>query len=87
MKNFLRDTIKKFALYQIYKFSTPRRIAGETRKQKFIDNMLIGGLKLASRHAGGSKKELANYSPEFIKKLEKQHQKMSRGSIIRGIIL
>jgi hypothetical protein len=78
-RNNLRKSIKRFTVYEIYKFVNPRRIAGETRRDNFINNMIVGGLKRASRYEGGTKREIQTYSPKFIRNLEKQHRSFKRG--------
>jgi len=66
----LKRLVNNFAIYQVYKFMNPKRIAGETKEENFAYNMIKGGMKLASHYAGGSKNDLKSYSPQFIKKLE-----------------
>lgn len=67
----LKRLVKNFAVYQVYKFMNPKRIAGETKKENFAHNMINGGMKLAKNYEGGSKSDIASYSPQFIKDLEK----------------
>ncbi len=74
-----RRLVKNFALYQVYKFMNPKRIAGETKKENFAYNMIKGGMDLAKHYEGGSKGDIKSYSPEFIKKLNKAHQKFKSG--------
>ncbi|MCC8398204.1 MAG: DUF5394 family protein [Rickettsia endosymbiont of Labidopullus appendiculatus] len=74
-----RRLVKNFALYQVYKFMNPKRIAGETKKENFAYNMIKGGMDLAKQYEGGSKSDLKSYSPEFIKKLNQAHQKFKSG--------
>jgi hypothetical protein len=50
----IKDIIKRFAIYEIYKMINPRRIAGETAKDNFISNVFLYGLKVAMRYDGGS---------------------------------
>lgn len=71
--------VKNFAVYQVYKFMNPKRIAGETRKENFAHNMINGGMKLASHYEGGSKSDIKSYSPQFIKKLENAHKAFNSG--------
>jgi hypothetical protein len=71
--------VKNFALYQVYKFMNPKRIAGETKKENFAYNMIKGGMDLAKHYEGGSKSDLKSYSPEFIKKLENAHKSFKSG--------
>lgn len=75
----LKQIVKNFALYQVYKFMTPKRIAGETKQENFAHNMIKGGMELASKYEGGSKSDVKGYKPEFIKKLEKAHQQFKSG--------
>lgn len=80
----LRNIIKRFVVYEMYKFTTPKRIAGESKKQNFVHNVLVGGLKMASHYSGGSKSEIRGYGKNFVQKLERQHEKLAkRGGIIR----
>ncbi|WP_425363834.1 DUF5394 family protein [Candidatus Tisiphia endosymbiont of Hybos culiciformis] len=74
-----RRLVKNFALYQVYKFMNPKRIAGETKKENFAYNMIKGGMDLAKQYEGGAKSDLKSYSPEFIKTLNKAHQKFKSG--------
>jgi hypothetical protein len=85
-RNNLRKTIRRFAVYELYKFINPRRIAGETRKENFAHNMVVGGLELASHFEGGTKSEIESYSPTFIKKLDKQHAAFKKGGN-KGLLL
>ncbi|WP_341763848.1 DUF5394 family protein [Candidatus Tisiphia endosymbiont of Beris chalybata] len=78
----LKDTkriIKNFAVYQIYKFMNPKRIAGETKKENFAYNFIKGGLDYAKKYEGGSKSDLKKYPIKFIKQLEKAHQNFKGG--------
>ncbi|WP_032139225.1 DUF5394 family protein [Rickettsia tamurae] len=69
----LKLLLKSFAVYQIYMFMNPKRIAGETKLMNFAYNMIKGGMKLAKKYEGGKEKDIKSYSPKFIKKLEKAH--------------
>ncbi|MCC8406594.1 MAG: DUF5394 family protein [Rickettsia endosymbiont of Sceptobius lativentris] len=69
----LKRLIKSFAVYQVYMFMNPKRIAGETKLMNFAYNMIIGGMKLAKKYEGGKEKDIESYSPRLIKKLEKAH--------------
>ncbi|MCC2646550.1 MAG: hypothetical protein K0R02_615 [Rickettsiaceae bacterium] len=75
-----KKLIERFVIYEIYKIMNPRRIAGETKIANFINNMITGGLKRAVKYEGGKKQDLAKYSPEMIKKLNNQHQRMKRNN-------
>jgi hypothetical protein len=74
-----KKLIKNFAIYQVYKFMNPKRIAGETKKENFAHNMIRGGMELASHYEGGSKNDVKSYSKAFIKKLEAAHRNFKGG--------
>ncbi len=65
-KRNLKKLFKEFITYEIYKVMSPNQIAGETKLQNFLNNMHIGGFKLASKYAGGKKADLKNYSAHTI---------------------
>lgn len=69
----LKRLIKSFAVYQVYMFMNPKRIAGETKLMNFAYNFIKGGMKLARKYEGGKPKDIKSYSPKLIKKLEKAH--------------
>lgn len=77
-----KRVIKNFAIYQVYKFMNPKRIAGETKKENFANNYIKGGMALAKQYQGGAKGDLKKYSPEFLKKLEKAHKSFKEGRSI-----
>ncbi len=74
----LKKIIKNFAVYQVYKIMNPRRIAGESRRDNFIHNMLVGGMNRAKHYSGGTKQEIAKYSPNFIKYLENKSKTLGK---------
>lgn len=74
----VRILIKKFAIYELYKILNPRRIAGNTRYENFVNNVIMMGLEVARKYEGGTNKELQKYSPEFIKELERSHIKFKK---------
>jgi len=85
-RNNLRQVMRRFAIYEVYKIMNPHQIAGETRKDNFIHNVIAGGLKRAMKYEGGTKEEIAAYSPKFIKSLEKQHDRFKRGGA-KGVMI
>ncbi|MFY9589320.1 DUF5394 family protein [Rickettsia endosymbiont of Halotydeus destructor] len=74
----LKRLVKSFAVYQIYMFMNPKRIAGETKKMNFAYNMIKGGMNLAKKYEGGKSLDIKAYSPKFIKNLEKAHLAFSK---------
>ena len=74
----LRRLIKKFVVYEVYKAFNPYRIAGERAKDNFVNNMIIGGMKRASKYTGGSKSEIEKYGKKMIQDLEKKHHSFKK---------
>lgn len=64
-----KRVLKQFAIYEAYKFLTPNAVAGESKRQNYINNMIRGGEKFASQHEGGREEDLKGYSSSFIKKV------------------
>ncbi len=79
-KQHVKNLLKRFVIYEIYKIMNPKRIAGETKTSNFTNNMITGGLKRALKYEGGKPKDLAKYSPGMIKKLTKYHNKFKTNS-------
>lgn len=78
-----RGMVRRFLVYELYKFVNPRRIAGETRRDNFIHNMIAGGFQRALKYEGGSPAELKKYTPDLLKKLSVAHSKFRRsGNVI-----
>jgi ribosomal protein S20 len=84
MNHARKKLLERFAIYEIYKVMNPRRIAGESGAINFINNMIIGGLKRASKYEGGKPKDLAKYSPSMLKKLNHYHNKFKKNNF-KGI--
>lgn len=80
----LKTEIKRHAIYEIYKMSNPRKIAGETNKDNFVGNYITKGEKQARKHDGGSEKEVQKYRKDgTMKKLVKARKKaISKGGIM-----
>ena len=82
-KKNLKKLIKNFAIYEIYKIMNPKRIAGETKKMNYVNNLIYGGKKLAQKYEGGKASDLKKYGEKEIQKIDKSvkkfKQKSSRG--------
>lgn len=77
-KKDFRNMVKRFAIYEVYQAISPRRIAGESKLTNFIHNMILGGLKRAAKYTGGKANDLKHYDKNFILKLQKLHNQLSR---------
>ena len=76
--NNLRAIIKRFIIYEIYKVVNPHRIAGETRKQTFIHNVILRGMEQAKHFEGGTDAEIETYGERMIRNLEKKNRSFAR---------
>lgn len=83
LKN-LRGVIKRFVVYELYKIVNPHQIAGETRKQTFIHNVILRGLESAKHYEGGTEGEIKQYGQKFINNLVKKNRSFkSNNGVIR----
>jgi hypothetical protein len=78
-KKDLIRTIKNIAVYEVYKAMNPRRIAGETSKENYLNNVVLRGHKIASLHAGGSKSNLKDYTQNEINVINRKRQDFKKG--------
>lgn len=80
----LKNELKRHAIYEVYKMTNPRKIAGETRKDNFVGNVITKGEKVARKHEGGSKKEVQKYPKDgTMKKVGKARKKfLSKGGMM-----
>lgn len=67
----IKKLIKEFTIYEIYKVMNPKRIAGETKKDNFAHNMVMGGHKKAGKYEGGKKSDLKSYGTAEVKNIER----------------
>jgi hypothetical protein len=47
-----QEQVVRFMIYELYKMTNPRQIAGETKLDNFISNVLMYGIKEALQYAG-----------------------------------
>ncbi len=71
LKNF-RKIVRNFIVYEIYKLINPRRLAGETKEQNMVDNIVMYGVKRAAKFE--RKDGLSKLDPELVKELEKKYK-------------
>jgi Glu-tRNA(Gln) amidotransferase subunit E-like FAD-binding protein len=82
-KKNLKKILQSFIVYEIYKVMNPRRIAGETHKDNYFNNLIRGGVKLASKHTGGKEADLKKYGSAEVERMQKQAAKFrSKGHSI-----
>lgn len=70
----IKNIIKMFTIYQVYKAANPRRLAGETKYDNFIHNAVIRGIDKAIYYSNATKSDIAKYSVR-TKKINKKLQK------------
>ncbi len=57
----------------------PRRIAGETAKDNYDHNMMIGGQKQASKYEGGKESDLKSYGDAEVRRIEQASKTFQKG--------
>lgn len=75
----LKKIIKEFAIYEIYKVMNPKRIAGETKKDNYVHNMMMGGQKRASQYTGGKDSDIRSYGQAEVKRIDRISKNFQRG--------
>ena len=58
-------------VYEIYKVMNPRRIAGETTKDNYEHNMMLGGAERAAKYDGGRESDLRSYGKAEVRRIER----------------
>lgn len=79
-----KQTLKRFVIYELYKVLNPKRIAGETKAENFINNVITSGMKQARKFEGGKDNEIKQHSPELLKQLEKEHKEFKKAQKSQG---
>lgn len=82
-KKNLKRIMKNFAVYEVYKIMNPKRIAGETKKDNYRNNLMHGGEKLASKYEGGKESDLKQYGEAEVARIKSQASVMSKSWIGR----
>ena len=76
-----KQILKRFAIYEIYKITNPRRIAGETKMQNFVHNYITGGMRKAMRY---DLSEVKSATPQTIRTLDRERRSFVKsGGIVR----
>jgi hypothetical protein len=81
-KKAIKKILKEFAIYEIYKVMNPRKIAGETKKDNYAHNMMMGGQKRAGKYEGGKESDIKSYGKDEVRRIEhtsKSFQKSGGG--------
>ncbi len=78
-KKNLKRIMKNFAVYEVYKIMNPKRIAGETKKDNYKNNLIHGGERLASRYEGGKESDLKQYGPAEVARIKNQAASINKG--------
>jgi hypothetical protein len=72
--------LREMVMYELYKFLTPHQIAGETRLENFVNNVVHGGINYALHYMGEDIDKAKQFSDmlgkSFVKELEKHHHDM-----------
>jgi hypothetical protein len=73
-KEQIKKDLERHAIYEIYKFTNPRAIAGETKLENFISNVIRKGFEYALKQESAPEEMLKKTPKSFVKKLEKEHE-------------
>jgi len=78
-----RMHLRVMMYYEIYKFLNPRQIAGETKLENFINNVVHLGLEIAEKYAGipqtdNKNSAMANVLGNFLQDLQVLHKEFVR---------
>jgi len=82
-KNF-KKIMKNFAVYEVYKVMNPEKIAGETSKDNYRNNLARGGEKLAGKYEGGKESDLKEYGKAEVKNIKSQAFQIKKGGFDLG---
>lgn len=74
-----KQIMKSFAIYEIYKMQNPRRIAGETRRDNFVNNFIVGGIRHAMKYAGGKREVSRSELVKISRNISRQGTSAGRG--------
>lgn len=77
-KKNLKRVMKSFVIYQVYKIMNPKRIAGETSKENYQNNLIYGGQKLAAKYEGGKEDDLKKYGSAEVNRMQRQASSIKR---------
>lgn len=77
-KKNLKRVMKSFVIYQVYKIMNPKRIAGETSKENYQNNLIYGGQKLAGKYEGGKEDDLKKYGSAEVNRMQRQASSIKR---------
>jgi hypothetical protein len=84
-KKNLNKILKNFIVYEIYKIMNPKRIAGETAKENYQNNLIEGGQKFAEKYEGGKEADLKSYGSVEVNKMQQQAAAFRRGDGKNGL--
>jgi hypothetical protein len=76
----LKRLIKGFIIYQIYKITNPKRLAGETKRDNFAHNVIMRGMKVAKKYEGGKASDIKSYGVTFMNNLQKAAVKVKKNN-------
>lgn len=78
-KKNIKRLIKNFAVYEVYKIMNPKRIAGETAKENYVNNLIEYGENIASKYEGGKESDLKRYGSVEVARLKRQVAAFKKG--------
>ena len=85
-KKQLKYVIKQFLIYEAYKILTPRKIAGKTKMDTFIYNLILRGLEKAMKYSNMSEFQIQKIPNKYMKKLMAARKQFKQLGELRSVI-
>ena len=64
-KEQYREHLKQMMRYEVYKFLSPRQVAGESKLENFINNVVHFGMDLAAKYVTGAGADVRGFTELF----------------------
>lgn len=76
----LKEILKRAVIYESYKSMNPRKIAGETVRENFEDNVVLRGIKKAIKQEGAAASStMSQFTTAELGALQNKHREFKKG--------
>ena len=82
-KKQLKYVVKQFLIYEIYKILTPRQVAGKTKMDTFIYNLILRGLEKAMKYSNISEFQIHKIPNKYMQKIMAARKQFTKLGDIR----